>query len=257
MDEQQKSSPLQNLPPKQVFILGIVAGVLALCTIGFVILLSIMLKGGDVKFLGAGAGTPPPPAPIADAGDVPSAQITLRAVDAKNDHIRGAKDAKVTIVEYSDLECPFCKRFHNTMKQVISAYPNDVRWVYRHFPLDSLHQQARQEALSTECAAEQGKFWEFADLIFQETPSNDGLDLTKLPDYAKRLGLNVTKFNECLNSSRYASRVTEDEQDTESAGARGTPYSVLIGPNGEKVPLSGALPAAQIKAAIDSALAAS
>ena len=96
-----------------------------------------------------------------------------------------------------------------------------------------------------------------APFIFQETTSNDGLDLTKFSDYAKRVGLNVAKFNECLNSSKYASAVQEDEQDAQAAGARGTPYSVLVGPKGEKIPLSGALPYAQVKAAIDSALGAS
>lgn len=256
MDEQQKSSPLANMPPKHIFLFGIGAGVLALCTIGFFFLLSIMFKGGELDLFVDNKGSAPPP-PSVDNGIAPSGQISLRSVDAKNDHIRGASGAKVTIVEYSDFECPFCKNFHNTMKQVISAYPNDVRWVYRQFPLDSLHQQARTEALASECAAEQGKFWEFADLMFQETTSNDGLDLTKLPEYAKRLGLNITKFNECLNTSKYASAVQEDEQDAQTAGARGTPYSVLIGPDGQKVPLSGALPFAQIKAAIDSVLGAS
>lgn len=256
MDEQQKTSPLQNMPPKQIFLFGVVAGVLVLCTIGFFILLSVVLKGGDLEFFGDGDKGASPSIAV-DKGTAPGTEISIRSVDAKNDNIRGAKDAKVTIVEYSDFECPFCKNFHNTMKQVISAYPNDVRWVYRHYPLDGLHKQARQEALASECAGEQGKFWEFADLILQETTSNDGLDLVKLPEYAKRVGVNVTKFNECLNSSKYAAAVQEDERDAAGAGARGTPYSVLIGPNGQKVPLSGALPFSQIKDAIDSALGAS
>lgn len=257
MDE-QKASPLQAFTPRQIFLFGIVSGVLVLCAIGFFVLLGLMLNDGNFSLLGSGnTGNAQPAAPVADDGTQPLAQISVRPVDERNDHVRGAKNARVTIVEYSDFECPFCKVFHATMKQVFSAYPNDVRWVYRHFPLDSLHSQARREALASECASEQGKFWEFADLIFQETTSNDGLDLTKLPEYARRAGVNVTKFNECLNSGKYASAVQEDEQDAQAAGARGTPYSVIIGPSGEKIPLSGALPFAQVKAAIDSALAGS
>jgi protein-disulfide isomerase len=256
MDE-QKPSPFHAYTPKQIFLFGIVSGVVVLCAIGFFVLLGLLVKGESFSLLGSGAANAQPPAPLVDDGTQPLAEITLRPVDESNDHVRGAKNARVTIVEYSDFECPFCKVFHNTMTQVLSAYQNDVRWVYRQFPLDSLHSQARQEALASECAAEQGKFWEFADLIFQETASNDGLDITKLPEYAVRVGVNVAKFNECLKSGKYATAVQEDEQDAQAAGARGTPYSVIIGPNGEKIPLNGALPFVQVKAAIDSVLAGS
>lgn len=235
-----------------MFVCGIAGGILILCTIGFFILLGILLKGNGVLSFGGDNAAPPPP-PLQGAPIAPT-KISIRPVDAKNDHIRGAKNAKVTIVEYSDFECPFCKRFHETMKQVLANYPNDVRWVYRHFPLDGLHQQARREAHASECAGEQGKFWEFADLILQETTSNDGLDLSKLPDYARRIGMNVDQFNGCISSEKYAAAVREDEQDAQAAGAQGTPYSVIIGPKGETTPLSGARPYADIKSAVDAIL---
>lgn len=114
-----------------------------------------------------------------DAANLPPVEkVKIRAADGSKEPIRGKASAKITLVEYSDLECPFCKQFHKTMEQVIQAYPNDVKWVYRHMPLDSLHSKARTEANATECAGEQGKFWEFTDSIFKVTPSNDGMDIT-------------------------------------------------------------------------------
>jgi protein-disulfide isomerase len=173
----------------------------------------------------------------------------------KGDHIRGTSNAKVTIIEYSDLECPFCKRYHETMKEVVKAYPNDVRWVYRHFPLEMLHSKAKKEAEATECAGEQGKFWEMLDLIFETSPGNDGLDHAKLPELAKRAGVvNASKFASCLESGKYAERIEADLTDAQAAGGMGTPYSVIIGPNGEKQPLSGAQPFESVKAAIESLL---
>src|SRR3989344_8831460 len=122
------------------------------------------------------------------------------------DHIRGDINAPVKIVEYSDTECPFCKRFHNTMKQVVAEYGSQVAWVYRHFPLDSLHEKARKEAEATECAAELGgneKFWAYLDRLMEVTPSNDGLDSAELPKIAAYVCLDVTQFNTCLSSGKY------------------------------------------------------
>lgn len=110
------------------------------------------------------------------------------------DHIRGSLNSKVIIVEYSDTECPFCKRFHDTMKQVMDVYGKDgrVAWVYRHYPLDGLHSRARKEALALECAFEQGgndKFWEYTDYIYKITNSGNTLDPSKLLDIASFVGL--------------------------------------------------------------------
>ncbi|KKW42008.1 MAG: Sodium/proton antiporter [Candidatus Magasanikbacteria bacterium GW2011_GWA2_56_11] len=114
-------------------------------------------------------GIPAPPEPTTG--------LAIRAVGA-DEPVKGNQNAKITIVEYSDFECPFCKRYHDTMAQIIAKYGNEVRWVYRHLPLDSLHRKARTEALAAECAGEQGKFWEFTDQVFAVTPSNDGIDIT-------------------------------------------------------------------------------
>lgn len=177
----------------------------------------------------------------------------IREVTADRDHIRGAATAQVTIIEYSDLECPFCKQNEKTLAEVLKKYPNDVRVVYRHFPLEGLHQQAKPEAVATECAGEQGKFWEMVDTIFKVTPSNDGLDLTTLPDLAKQSGVaNGEQFTACLKSGKYDQRIQEDSNDATIAGGRGTPHHVFIGPSGEKRPVSGAVPLTQMEQIIKS-----
>lgn len=178
-------------------------------------------------------------------------KITYRPIDAALDHVRGSADARVTLLEYSDLECPFCKMFHPTLQQAAREYDGKVRWVYRHFPLDALHKKARKEAEASECASEQGKFWEYIDRLYEVTPSNDGLDPAKLPEIAKEVGLNVPAFETCLQSGKHAQRVADDLADAEKAGGQGTPYTVIIGPNNVTIPFSGAQPYENLKPIID------
>lgn len=185
--------------------------------------------------------------------NAPTKSITLREV-TKDDHIRGDFNAPLTLVEYSDTECPFCKRFHPTMQQAIKEYPGKVRWVYRHFPLTQIHPKAPKEAEATECAAEQGKFWEYVDRLFEVTPSNNNLDLAELPKIAAFVGLDVTKFNTCLEGGKYAKKVQADFEDAINAGSQGTPNTILIDAKGEKTQISGAQPYENFKALIDSKL---
>ena len=192
----------------------------------------------------------PPTSPVAK---------NVKPVSA-TDRILGDPEAPVKIIEFSDLECPFCKQFHATMKQVMETYGKDgkVAWVYRHFPLDSIHPKARKEAEASECAAEQGgneKFWAFVDRIFEITPSNNRLPPEKLPEVAGEIGLDVKKFEDCLASGSAADKVSSMLSDGQNAGAEGTPYSVLLGEKGLAYPVSGAYPFPQLKTIIDSALA--
>ena len=175
------------------------------------------------------------------------------------DHIRGNLDAPVKIVEYSDTECPFCKRFHSTMKEVMDTYGKDgkVAWVYRHFPLDQLHSKARKEAVALECANEQGgndKFWSYADRLYEITPANNGLDPAELPKIAEFVGLDTAKFNTCLASTKYDAHIEEEVQNATATGGNGTPWSIVVGKDGKKYPLSGAQPYASVKQLIDLAL---
>lgn len=175
------------------------------------------------------------------------------------DHILGDPNAPVKIIEFSDFECPYCKVFHGTMKQVMDEYGKDGRaaWVYRHFPLDSIHPKARKEAEASECAAELGgnqAFWKYADRIFEITPSNNGLDPKELSNVAQTIGLDVLKFNECLASGKYANRIQEQLDDALASGARGTPYSVVLAQDGSTSVIGGALPYAQVKTIIETVL---
>ncbi|MCA9352237.1 thioredoxin domain-containing protein, partial [Patescibacteria group bacterium] len=163
-----------------------------------------------------------------------------------------------TVYEYSDYECPFCKRFHTTMKEVLEKYPNDVNWVYRHAPLESLHPvKAQREAVAAECAAELGgddAFWTFSDRFFELTPSNNRTELeTVFPQIVKEMGLNQSQFNECLESGRHDEKIASDLENFMETGGRGTPWSILVTESGEKFPINGAQPAAAISQIIEAA----
>ncbi len=181
---------------------------------------------------------------------------------AKLDHIRGNPNAPVKIVEFSDMECPFCKRFHSTMQQTLQEYGDQVAWVYRHFPLDQLHSKARREAAAVELAGELGgndKFWAYLDRLFEITPSNDGLDLNLLMQIAQEVGLDRKPFEGLVaqndvRGGKYADHIEADYQDAVASGGRGTPYSIVIAPNGKKFPLSGAQPYEAVKQLIELAL---
>lgn len=181
---------------------------------------------------------------------------SIRPVD-DSDHIRGAKNAKITLVEYSDLECPFCKSFHPIMQRLLEESAGKIRWVYRHFPLDQIHSKADKEAEATECAAELGgneAFWRMVDKIFEVTPSNNGLNLDDLPNLASQIGLDPVKFKSCLDSGKYAAHVEEDYQDGVRGGITGTPGTIIIDAKGETRLIPGALPYDNLKQMIDEAL---
>ncbi len=180
----------------------------------------------------------------------------MKPVDDK-DHIVGDLNAPVIVVEYSDIECPFCKRFHETMLDAMKEYKGQVAWVFRHFPLDAIHSQARKEAVATECAAALGGndvFWKYINKIFEITPSNDGLDLAELPKIAKEIGLKEAEFKKCLDGDQYASEVEDDYQDGLAAGVQGTPHSIVVSKSGKKLVIGGAQPLAEVKKIINSAL---
>ena len=181
--------------------------------------------------------SPSPPAPPAD--NVPK-------VDPKVDHIRGNAKAIISIIEYSDFECPFCQRHHPTMQQVLKEYGDDVNWVYRHFPL-GFHQNAEPAALASECANEFGGndgFWKFTDLIFEK-----GFDFAA---HAKELGFDAAKFDDCVKSGKYKQHVQDDMSGGSGAGVDGTPGNIVLNNKTGKAELvSGAQPLANFKAAID------
>lgn len=184
-----------------------------------------------------------------DNTDAPVSALQL----SSDDHVMGNPNANVLIIEYSDPECPFCKRFHETMLQIMDNYgkTGSVAWVYRHWPLDQLHPKARKESEALECANELGgnaAFWKYTDKLFEITPSNNGLDAAQLPQIATTIGLDGGKFSACLASGKWADRVQRDFENGVTAGVRGTPYTIVYNKKtGKQLPINGALPYDQVK----------
>ncbi len=174
-----------------------------------------------------------------------------------SDHIIGSPSAKVIIVEYSDTECPFCKVFHFTLKQIVNENKGNVAWVYRHWPIDSLHPKAFREAEATECAYEQGgneMFWKYIDEVFTRTESNNKLDVAELPKIAADLKLDVVKFNTCLDSGKFADKIETQIMEAQSAGARGTPASFIVVGGKVVATIPGAMSKVKLQAQIDTLL---
>lgn len=174
-----------------------------------------------------------------------------REVDS-SDHIFGNENAKVTIIEYSDFECPFCARFHPTLHRIVDEFEGEVRWVYRHFPLSSIHSSANAAAVASECIAELGgndAFWSFSDIVFANQ-RNLGQDF--FTQIAVDLGISEPNFTECFLSDRYFSRIQRDLENVAKSGGRGTPYSIVINDRGDVFPFSGALPYEQVRQIIES-----
>lgn len=139
---------------------------------------------------------------------------------------RGPDDARVTIIEYSDFQCPFCRRAGPVLEELEKRYPNDVRVVYRHLPLDSLHPRARAGAEASACAAEGGLFWEYHDLLFENGRALEDADLRR---YAEEVGLDAEAFEACFTSRRYAAAVEADAREAAEIGISGTPAFVVNG----------------------------
>jgi protein-disulfide isomerase/copper chaperone CopZ len=161
----------------------------------------------------------------------------------QDDHIRGDFNAPITLVEFSDFECPFCARHFPTLNKILSDYQGKVRLVYKHFPLP-FHPNAQKAAEASECAAEQGKFWEYHDKLFENF--SQGYSLEKFKQWAKELGLDANRFNNCLDSGKYAQKVQKDIQEGNQKGVNGTPATFV---NGQLI--SGALPYEAFKQIID------
>jgi protein-disulfide isomerase len=177
---------------------------------------------------------------------LPAPQFPKVDVSVDDDPMLGDKDAKVTIIEFSDFECPYCSQAATAVHEVADKYKGKVRVVYRDFPL-SFHKGAKGAAMAAGCAQEQGKFWPFHDLLFKNQAT---LEDKALKTFARVAGLDGARFDECLTSEKFKDEVEKDMKDGEAVGVEGTPTFFI---NGR--PFGGAPTVEGLSAAVEAALA--
>jgi protein-disulfide isomerase len=175
----------------------------------------------------------------------PANDTTVYKVPVGNSQVKGSKDALVTIIEFSEFQCPFCSRVNPTMDQLLKEYDGKVRVAFKHLPLP-FHQDAPLAAEASLAAGEQGKFWEYHDILFKNQKALKREDLEK---YAQELQLNMGKFKSALDSGKFKKEIEDDKALAGKVGARGTPHFFING-----VRLSGAQPFENFKTAVEDAL---
>lgn len=156
-------------------------------------------------------------------------QLLINKIYTTTDPSLGNPQALLQVVEFSDFQCPYCAEAHYIMRQLLRDFPNDVYYIYRDFPIDEIHPQARLAAEAAQCAFDQNKFWEYHDLLFQ---NQDKMDLGYLLLYAQRLNLDLEMFTNCLETQKYSNEVSQDLSDGYDAEVRATPTFFI---NGQKI----------------------
>lgn len=163
-----------------------------------------------------------------------------------NDHIFGAKQPKVTIIEFSDFGCPYSGRVHPTLKQLVAAYPNQVAWVYRHFLLGGVDSLTGKAAQMSECIATNNgneKFWQFINKIYEKAEANDRVaDETGFYTIARSIGINETELKNCIESGQAFSTIEDQIQGARTVGIGGTPALVIISSDNQFEFVAGAVP---------------
>ena len=218
------------------------------------LLIAVVVIGAVIMFSGGSPGTG---AAVNTGGDtLPSTGSQVNVQIEDNDPVLGDPDAPVSVVEFSDFECPFCGRAYfdavADLKQSSYFTNGEVNFIYKHFPLTSIHPRAQPSAEASLCADEQGMFWEYHDMLFENQAS---LDDASLKSYASQLGLDTNEFNDCLDSGEYGGEVSKELAQATAAGGRGTPYFVVINTEtGDTQAVSGAVPFANLEAAINAVL---
>ncbi|MBU6323151.1 MAG: DsbA family protein [Patescibacteria group bacterium] len=215
---------------------------------GAIAVAGILIAGGVYIHLRMQAGQEP-------STVSPTADLSLIPPVTSADHILGNPAAPVVIIEYSDFDCPFCKQFHDTLHQLMASYGTngDVAWVMREFPLTELHPNAAKHAEAAECVARVGgsdAFWKFGDLLFGGQPTNP----SAYPALLAKVGVDSSQFDACMSQGDTATLVAGERQDALSAGAQGTPFSVLLVKGHTPVAIPGALPLDQLKTLVDNAI---
>lgn len=232
--------------PKTTFFTGLFLGISISSLVALLAILLILMGGRVAGGQLAVAPSPPPAAPAQQDPQPTPSQPVAPVTD--QDHILGPKDAKVTLIEYSDFQCPFCARHEPTIQQAMKDFPKDVRVVYRHYPL-SFHQNAQKAAEASECAAKLGgnnAFWAMHAKLFQNSEALNGAVNTDFYiNLAKDLKIDGAKLKTCIESGETASLVAEDMTSGNNSGVEGTPATFV---NGRLV--SGAVPYETFKASV-------
>ncbi|HLL76787.1 MAG TPA: thioredoxin domain-containing protein [Pyrinomonadaceae bacterium] len=198
----------------------------------------------------AGAQGASPAAPAATQEPAKPAPVVVEP----SAHVRGPANAPVTIEEFSDFQCPTCARMHPVVKQLLAKYPQQVRVVFRHYPLATIHAFAREAARAAEAAGMQGKFWEMADLLYEKQAewSKAAPARPYFVQYAQQLGLDVTRFQQDIDGTAAAMRVVNDERRAASRRFQGTPTFVV---NGRELKFEESNDLSKLSAAVERALA--
>jgi len=240
----KSDSPMETLKNNSVMVL--VMGLVLGFVIGHLWTKVTMLEDGTAKV--AGETTDNAAAPAAPE---PPKELKIKKPDASEDHWKGPKDARYVHVEYSDFECPFCSKYHETFTQLEKEYAGKMAFVYRHFPL-SFHPLAQPSAEASECIASIGgneAFWTFHNDIFTAMPS---VTLEQLPDFAVKAGVNKAAFQTCFDAKKFTAKVKAQASEGQNAGVNATPTNVIYDmKTGKTTVIAGAYPFDQAKTIID------
>jgi protein-disulfide isomerase len=152
--------------------------------------------------------------------------MSLAIPVGENDHVLGPRDAPVTLVEYGDFECPYCRAAHFVMKNVLADMGDELRFVFRHMPLTQVHPMAEMAAEASEAAGAQGRFWPYHDGLYE---NQDALNPALVAALAKRLGLDLDRFTDDLQGQRFVAKIKQDFMGAVRSGAAGTPTFFING----------------------------
>lgn len=234
---------------------------LIVVTVGLAFLVGMLWQ--RVSNLEGGKGTK-----VAEVSDAPSGVVPT-AVNGKlsedqaakvlglsdSDYVMGNREADVILIEYSDLECPFCEKFHPTAKLAVDEYGDKIAWVYRHFPLETIHPRALPSAIASECVGKQTGdegFWKFLDMVFSDQTKY--LTDAGLREAAVASGVEGDSFDSCYSNSEFEDKIRDSASKATEAGVTGTPATFVINKNGDAWLVPGAVPYESLKATIEEAL---
>lgn len=244
MSDEKKVS-FFDAPPQTMFVFGLVCGIALTLLVNSVLGSGIKLGGNNDGGNNAPVVTTP-----TNNGQQPQPAAAAVPKVTKEDWIKGDIKAKVQVIEYSDLQCPYCGRHNPTILALEQKYGDKIAVVYRHFPLTSIHPEAQPAALASECVGEQKGstgFFSFIDTIYA---NQDKMNAAYYETTAQALGVNMDKFKSCVSSQKYLTKVNDQQQGGAAAGVQATPTTIVAGQM-----VSGADTLAKFTAIIDSALA--